>query len=121
MTETVQISQNLIAWLASGERGVSSNTIVERLTGISAVGDWGQDHPLDPADLMRCRKLLSQCPELRTDFHKMADCSDEWKALIENWDDLCQMMDREAPDWLNGQGRAKETYDFMQRLFNRQR
>ena len=35
------LSPEATAWLACGERGVSSNTIFEHLTGISAVGEWG--------------------------------------------------------------------------------
>lgn len=45
-------------WLASGERGASSDAIFYQLTGV-ATGDK-TSHPHDPADLRRCRLLLEQ-------------------------------------------------------------
>lgn len=54
----------LTSWLASGERGISSNTIVTCLTGINALGGHWHSHPLDPDDMTRCRKLLERVPLL---------------------------------------------------------
>lgn len=111
---------NLIQWLANGERGISSNTIVTHLTGINAMGQWGRrDHPHDPGDLSRCRLLLEQVPELRMPFvAHMATCSPVWAALTRAWDELCALMDEEAPHWRDGRGSAPKTYRRMSELID---
>jgi hypothetical protein len=108
-------SENLIKWLAGGERGISSNTIVEHLTGIPATRGW-KSHPLDPDDLGRCRKLLDQCQELVPRFWGVRELSPQWMALVDRWYDLCAMMDDEAPDWRSGTGRCPKTYALMKDL-----
>jgi hypothetical protein len=109
-------SIELINWLANGRRGISSNTIVERLTGIKTLDDWGGSHPLDPADLGRCRRLLDDVPELQNEFSRMRDVSPTWAALVDRWDELCATMDREAPEWRSGIGSAPETYRIMKEI-----
>lgn len=110
------LSPEAAAWLASGERGVSSNTIFEHLTGISATGDWGSGHPHDPADLRRCRLLLEQVPELRPLFQRMAEVSPTWAALVARWGELCATMDLECPDWRDTGWRAEKTYQLMREI-----
>lgn len=101
------ISMSMIQWLASGDRGTSSNTIFTHLTGIDAIGEEGwADHPHDLGDLMRCEKLLRQCPELRPHFHRMASLSPAWAALVEHWDQLVVQALKEAPNWFDGKTRA---------------
>ena len=94
-----RLSDNAIRWLANGERGLSSETIFTHLTGVDAIGDGWASHPLDPADLRRCRLLLEQCPELLADFPRMAQVSDVWRRLVHHWDELYALMDEEIPDW----------------------
>lgn len=108
----------LFEWLASGERGVSSNTIVTHLTGINALGAWPYpSHPLDPDDLRRCRLLFLAVPSLRAEFPRMAMCSNEWAALVRRWSDLCQLMDSEAPRWPRREWAAcPKTYALMKEL-----
>lgn len=110
-------SESLVAWLANGERGCSSNTIVQHLTGIkTSSGKWGPDHPHDPSDLRRCRLLLEQVPELAPRISEMAKASPSWAMLIAHWDTLLALMDKECPEWRHGTGMAKETYRVMQDL-----
>lgn len=90
-------------WLASGERGISSNTLFTVLTGVDALRNWGMDHPHDPADFRRCRLLLEQVPELRPLLPKMSQVSAVWAALVARWDDICACMDN----------RPSEAYDLM--------
>lgn len=111
----MEVSNELIAWLASGKRGVSSNTMVTHLTGITAER-LPLSHPLDPDDLHRCRLLLEQVPELQPQLPRMATLSPQWAALVAHWQELCELMDREAPEWRAGRGKAPVTYARMRAL-----
>lgn len=112
---------NLLEWLANGERGISSNTIVQHLTGIKTLGTWRKDIPYDPDDLRRCRLLLERVPALKERFHAMASCSADWERLVEKWDELCTLMDEESPFWRDGEGSAERTYEMMADLRKRRR
>lgn len=112
----MQLTNSMISWLANGDRGVSSNTIFSHLTGVNALV-FGGCHPLDPDDLWRCRELLKRCPELKAELPRMATKSKEWAALVPEWDNLCAMMDEEAPNWPKFGSSAKRTYLRMQELF----
>ncbi|MBB3017613.1 hypothetical protein FHR70_000653 [Microvirga lupini] len=111
------LSQNAIMWLATGERGTSSETLFTLTTGHDCTGDWGYSHPHDPDDLSRCRKLLDQCPELVSCLPRVAAAGPEWAALVPRWDELCALMDEESPDWREGRGSAPKTYALMKSIF----
>lgn len=111
------LSPEATAWLACGERGVSSDTIFEHLTGISDVGEWGGSHPCDPGDFRCCRLLLERVPELVPLFPRMAEVSPAWAALVAGWDSLCATMDAECPYWRTGRGgSAPKTYEMMRAI-----
>lgn len=112
------ISENLIQWLANGERGVSSETIVHHVTGLDMGRNFFSDHPWDPSDLGRCIKLLERCPELDLGFReKMPKVSSVWASLVEHWDELAALLEDEVPGWRSGvKGRAQKTYDLMRVL-----
>lgn len=111
------LSEALINWLATGQRGTSSNTIVSHLTSYNANSKgFGHDHPHDPADLIRCRRLLEACPELAARFHLMRNVSPVWSALVDNWEDLCTCLDTELPHWRTGGGSAPATYKAMKSI-----
>ena len=93
------LSPQAIAWLAKGERGISSNTMFTVLTGIDQMGGWGMSHPYDLGDFRRCRLLLKQCPDLAQNLSQMSSVSPQWKALVAHWDGLCRLMDEECPEW----------------------
>lgn len=101
-------SSDMVNWLASGERGISSNTMFTHLTGINALRQWRMDVPHDPDDLRRCRLLLEQVPELAARFPLMRDVSPEWARLVNIWPELCAAMDAEVPDWRAGLSRAAQ-------------
>lgn len=103
-------------WLATGSHGISSMTIFKRLTGVRPPSLSHERHPSDPDDLARCRRLLDQVPKLRTRLGEMADVSPTWQKLVAEWEDLCQLMDSEAPDWRHGKGSAPKTYARMKEL-----
>ena len=111
------MSAQAIAWLASGERGTSSNTIFTHLSGIDAVGRWGGSHPLDPDDFRRCRLLLGIVPEFQARIGELRKISPVWDRLVSNWADLCDLMDQEFPTWREGgRGSCPKTYERMQEL-----
>lgn len=94
MSEIV-VPDGLIYWLAGGERGISSNTIVQHLTGIPAARD-SMDHPYDSGEFRRCVLLLESVPALRIQMPGMATCSASWAALVAHWDELEALLRREC-------------------------
>jgi len=99
------LSAEATKWLASGERGISSNFIFTYLTGIDAMAGWSTEracHPHDPADFRRCQLLLEQAPELQPIFQRMARASNEWDRLVKSWPDIIAALDEEVPGWRDG-------------------
>ena len=101
-------------WLAVGQHGISSMTIFQRLTGKQLSED--ENHPSDPDDLGRCRRLLEQVPELKPRMGELVTLSPVWEKLVTEWDALCSLMDKEAPNWRDGKGSAPKTYDRMKQI-----
>lgn len=104
-------------WLARGERGLSSESIVEAITG-ERIGQFarGVNHPHDPGDLRRCILLMEQVPLVGLVFKDaMRSKSPEWKALVAAWDDLVALFQEEQAE---NTGRAPRTYALMQELLH---
>lgn len=83
--------ESFIQWLANGERGLSSNAIATKLSGLDCMlyephGWTLLPHPSDPDDFQRCMKLLNQVPEFRERLYEMKDVSEVWSHLVDNWD-----------------------------------
>lgn len=118
ITQNPGLSVDAVRWLACGQRGLSSESIFQHLTGIPTLKDHWQSEfprtPSDPDDMRRCRLLLEQVPELEPLFRRrMASASKQWAALVQRWDEICAVMDEESPEWRAGKGRASKTYDLM--------
>lgn len=110
------MNPDLIAWLANGERGISSETIVEVLTDTPCSRGWGRDHPADPDDLWRCERLLRAVPLLRVKFPLMASVSPQWAGLVKRWDELVKLLEEESGGveyWS-----APKTYKAMQEILH---
>lgn len=104
-------------WLARGERGLSSESIVEAVTG-ERIGQYerGVNHPHDPGDLRRCILLIEHVPLVGLVFKDaMRGKSPEWKALVAAWDDLVALFQEEQAE---NTGRAPRTYALMQELLD---
>jgi hypothetical protein len=101
----------LFLWLLGGERGLSSVAMVAHITGQGGK----TNHPHDPDDLRRCRLLVESVPLIRHNLHQMAGCSPTWARIIAAWDELCALMDGEAPSWRQAIGSAPQTYALLQR------
>ena len=71
-------------------------------------------YPSDPDDLQRCLKLLLDVPDLQGDFHRMAEVSPVWAALVGRWQDITAMFYTEAgTGWRTAAYRAPNTYALM--------
>lgn len=110
------------AWLASGERGLSSEAIVANLTG-SRVGRYGNrsDHPYDPSDFRRCERLLRAHPLARLHFAQMRDVTPTWAALVDAWPELVALAESEVPGIFDADrphGSAPKTYARIQEIRN---
>lgn len=109
------------AWLAQGERGLSSEAMFQHLTGFDANRKRSLSHtayPHDAADFRRCRLLLEQVPELTPRLGEMASLSREWAQLVKQWDCLCATLDAEAPNWRNGQGSGRLTSSLLREILD---
>ena len=109
------INQNLNKWLASGERGISSEAIVSQLTGINILENvWlGMDYPRDPSDFGRCLKLFIAVPEFRLRLDEMKSRHSIWAKYVENWIEMERLYWKEFPT-----GKAPKLYDWMQNIQN---
>jgi len=112
-------------WLASGERGISSNAIVARLTGEQVGNRWHgwPTEPADPGDLRRCERLLRQVPLARMAFPAMRTASPAWARFVDEWDDLVALLEEEAPgafDSAHPSGSAPRLYARMRQLREQQ-
>lgn len=94
----------LAAWLDEGERGTSSEAIVQAITGIPMM-HGPVDVPRDLSDFRRCVLLLRRVPSLRPHLGKVADLSPRWARLVSTWPNLeralaDQARHAEANDWI---------------------
>ena len=92
-TTTITLTEPMKEWLRNGERGISSETIFEAMTGIPL----GQKHntPQDPSDFNRCYMLLLTVPEFRGRIKEVGEAFPDWKPLINNWDELEHLFEEE--------------------------
>jgi hypothetical protein len=114
--ETPHLSADVIAWLANGRRGVSSNTIFTVLTGVDALAGSQASHPHDPSDLDRCLCLLDAVPRLHLEIHKMAHVSPEWAALVARWADITKSHIEEVGLGWTKAKTAPKTYALMRSI-----
>jgi hypothetical protein len=106
------MDRELHAWWIHGEHGLSSEAMVDYLLGLKL----RKDYPYDPSDLRRCRLLYEKVTAIRERFSEMASCSPVWARMVEHWQQLCDLMDAECPQWRTGHGEARKTYELMIRI-----
>lgn len=111
------MNNELERWLLHGDRGTSSNAMVEVFENypkgllIGAFGARFPTHPHDPSDFNRCYELLEAVPGYRVQLWKMSSESSEWKALVEHWSELEELLIEERKT-----GSAPKLYKRMQEL-----
>ena len=109
----IELRAKCMSWLAKGETGTSSKTMVFCACDIDYED---QCHPLDPSDLNRCIKTVKAIPEIKHAFKKIAKLSDEWRRVIQHWDELSGLFIEEVGyDWSKGRS-APLTYKRMKEL-----
>ena len=105
---------NMTMWLATGERGLSSEAIALTTLGLRPTG-WRASWPLDPADLRRCLLLLEAVPETREKgLLVLAKRCSKWAALVRVWDRLSETLHSEIGETLPPRGSAPKTDALMQ-------
>ena len=103
-------------WLAAGERGLSSEAIVQRLTGIkvnTGRHEGAVEPPHDPSDFRRCVELLKAVPLARTYLPLMADVSPQWARIVDAWDELENLLSEEEH---RTDGKAPRLYRRLKQL-----
>lgn len=95
------------AWISGCDTGISSKTIFFVMTGKPFTGSFRPDVPHDPDDFGRCYRLLQKIPEWKTRMAEVSGKYPEWAGLVEHWDELTEMYERE--EW-------KQMYNRMQEL-----
>lgn len=99
-------------WISNGETGLSSKTMWSCFMDQK---DYPINHPYDPDDFKRCYKLLQSIPEWNGEMHKLKDLSTAWSNLVDNWDELESMYERNVREnWENADEIGM--YKFMQTL-----
>ena len=107
------LNSKIVAWMADGDTGLSSETIALWISQRKKLSRWGAFTPSDPADLGRCLRLLRAVPELRERLHEMAECSEQWAHMLTYWDEIEQsMIDEVGIDWEKARS-APKTYEIM--------
>jgi len=103
-------------WIASCKGGLSSYALFYKATGISLTDASNDAHPHDAADFKRCRILLDNVPETSDTLNKMTKVSDAWEKLVRNWEEICNLMDNEAPNWRSNDCLANNTSNLIKSI-----
>lgn len=92
----------LIDWLLTGERGLSSETIVKLVLGIPLGKPWGNSTPLDAGDFRRCALLFKAVPTLRPFLDTViAESDPAWSLFARDWDLLQEIFIASIPNYLS--------------------
>lgn len=99
----------------SGEVGSSSRTMCKYLFNLpEAIEKNDERHPYDPSDFRRCRKFV-EATGSKDRIDMMNRVSQEWNAIIQNWDAICLSMDEEAQEPAKS---VPKTYAFMESILS---
>lgn len=85
---------NLDEWLRSRDTGISSRTICAVLSGRPVIENR-PGYPMDPSDFGRCYRLLKLFPQWLPRLGEVADRYPEWRPLVEAWDELTALYEKE--------------------------
>jgi hypothetical protein len=82
-------------WIADRDTGVSSETMLAIAMGAKKSKVSRFDAPHDPSDFGRCYRLVKAVPEIRTEFGRIGRIVPTFKLILENWDELCPIFERD--------------------------
>lgn len=105
----LSVAQKADWWLINGERGISSETMFEALSGRVIANR--RDTPSDPSDFRRCYQLLQAVPEWKLQLDLLRPLSKSWSNLVDNWDKLSEMLEEQMQT-----KKANGMYEFMKSL-----
>lgn len=111
---TFNIPESAQEWLLKGNRGISSETIFGAITGFKI--NQRTYPPADPADFNRCYHLIKQVPEWKSELHKVAELSEVWKNVVDNWEKLSEMLEDQFARKEAGKDPINGMYEFMKTL-----
>lgn len=115
MADSAQ-TQAILEWFATGERGLSSETIARHLIGQPHTGRKtfnGIWTPSDPSDFRRCMLLVESLPDPAAAIEQCRSLSQAWACLVEDWAEITKTLKREMADE-SLKGMAKQTYEMIQ-------
>lgn len=116
VSRQITIPGAAVAWITSGDTGMSSEAIWAHMVGGSVRGHW--NHPHDPEDLGRCLRLLEAVPEWKPRIVEMARHGTGWAVLSARWDEIAaSMADEVGIDWSKGRC-APKTYALMRLILD---
>ena len=84
-------------WWCTGEHGVSSVNALGAMTGFPR--NTGTAHPPDMPGFRLCALLLDAAPEYRDRLGQVATLSPVWAEIVGAWDEIVELMERDAPEW----------------------
>lgn len=111
----------LMTWQVVGDTGLSSQclaaTIMSQGETVKLQHYYARQHPLDSGDFNRCVQLLRHVPELRVHLPIMRPVSEYWAVLVDHWDELEAMLDKEIQHRKTDKSFAGTTYRRMEELY----
>lgn len=111
----------LMAWQICGDTGLSSQclaaTIMTQGETVKLKHYYARQHPLDGGDLNRCVQLLRHVPELREHLAIMRPVSEYWAVLVDHWDELEAILNKELQHGKADKSLSGTTYRRMKELF----
>ncbi|MBN4856442.1 hypothetical protein H4F83_05890 [Citrobacter freundii] len=108
------LAMKVLQWQTTGDVGVSSATMASIALGLgNPFYGRGFGAPHDPSDMLRCMKLLEAIPEIRDHFPAIAKRVPTFKGIIEHWDELVEVMNREC---VGDNWRAPDAYNLIKKL-----
>ena len=113
------MTERLLAWYCTGERGLSSEAIARTAAGHPLGNGKDSRVPYDAADLRRCVLLLREVPEaFEHGVLVLASKYDNWAALAANWTQLERTLTGEIGQELNLRVKTPRTYKLMRGLLD---
>jgi len=113
MAEGVEMIESILRWVLTGEVGSSSKAMAAAIARIKIEDNF---HPLDPHDFRECIMFLRAVPEARKYMGRVAELSDVWSAMVDQWGGIESLFFNEAGiDYEKGRY-APHTYELIQEI-----
>ena len=113
------MTERLLGWYCTGERGLSSEAIARTAAGHPLGNGKDSRCPYDAADLRRCVLLLREVPEaFEHGVLVLAAKYDNWAALAAHWTRLERTLTGEIGQELNLRVKTPRTYKMMRGLLD---